>query len=213
MISTWEIINVILKTLINKSWTINEHIFPCTAVKNKFVWLYINFKHILIPLSVLIYIVITDVCNDNPKEQKDTVFCKSEMQNTIPFSFFFFLCNKHTCVKQYRNYGFIVTVSLTKKIICWVLTLNTKILPLCLILKQNNKDLDPNPYSKELNYQNTLVLILRICSKKIKCTFSSFRHLAEGFIQWKITLTLSKKLILRFSWSFLGLIHNAFVCV
>lgn len=46
------------------------------------MWLYINLKYILIAHPAFIYIVITDVCNDESKEQK------SSMQNKIMFGFF-----------------------------------------------------------------------------------------------------------------------------
>lgn len=63
---------------------------PIHCCKSKFAWLYIYFKCILTPLSVLIYISVTDVCNDHTKEQKDLVFinlkCKTQ---SCSFGFLF----------------------------------------------------------------------------------------------------------------------------
>lgn len=48
-----------------------------TYYKSKFVWFYINLKYILIELPTLTYTAMTDVHNDETKEQKDLVFYKT----------------------------------------------------------------------------------------------------------------------------------------
>lgn len=72
------------------------------------------------------------------------------------------------------------------------------------LILNNKEDLDPTFCTRELSYWNSLVLILRIGYREVSCTFSSFRHPAEGLLSGKSLLILNKKLLPCFGWSFLG---------